>query len=172
MLVTMVVMAMMTPNLLDQIMSVQEYSAEISDIENEIQNTKMVISDLSGSQGGNAINFTLSNAGEQKLWNFDKFDLFVTYEADVVGVSTMTVEHLVYNGTGSFLDHGTSDELQPGYWLVNDIPNDVVEKGILNKNEEGQILAKLSNPVYTNGKIMVVVSTQTGVLSSYAIQLG
>lgn len=171
MLVTMIVIVMMTPNLLDKILDLQESASNISSTENEIFDTKIQISSLSGSPGGKAVNFTLSNVGKQKLWNFDKFDLFITYEADISGTRTMKVEHLVYNTTGSFLDNESSQELQSGYWTINSITNDQTEKRILNEDEDGSILAKLSNPVYTNGKIIVVVSTQSGVLSSSATQL-
>lgn len=171
MLVTMIVMVMMTPNLLDKVLSLQETSSDITSVESGIFDTKMQISSLSGSHGGNVINFTLTNTGEQKLWDFGNFDLFVTYEADVLGTRTMTVERLSYNATGSFLNHDSADELQAGYWVVNGITSDNVEKRILNTDEEGFVLAKLPNPVYTNGKIMVVVSTESGVLASSAVQL-
>jgi hypothetical protein len=171
MLVTMIVIAMMTPSLLDKILSVHESSSDISSIESEIFDTEIQISSLSGSPGGSVINFTLSNVGEQKLWNFENFDLFVTYEADVAGTRTMTVERLTYNATGSFLNQDSADELQAGYWVLNNVTDDNVEKRILNTNEASYVLAKLLNPVYSNGKIMVVVSTETGVLSSSAIQL-
>jgi len=171
MLITMIVIVMMTPNLLDKMLILQDSSSDISSVENEVFNTETQISSLSGSPGGNVINFTLSNIGEQKLWNFDKFDLFVTYEADISGTSTMTVEHLVYNTTGSFLNKATAQELQSGYWTVNSITDDETEKRVLNQDEASSILAKLSNPVYPNGKIMVVVSTERGILSSSSMQL-
>lgn len=171
MLVTMIVMVMSTPSLIDKMFFLQESSSDITAIEDEILNTRIQASSLVGSPGGSVINFTLSNSGDQKLWNFEKFDLFVTYEADILGTKTMTVEHLVYNATGSFLNMGSADDVQAGYWVVNNITDDAVEKRILNKNEAGEILAKLSNPVYANGKVMVVVSTQSGVLSSIAVQL-
>jgi len=171
MLVTMIVIVMMTPNILDKMLALQESSSDISTIENEIFDTQVELSSLSGSPGGKVINFTLSNVGEQKLWKFDKFDLFVTYEADISGTKTMTVEHLTYNATASFLDKASAQELRSGYWTVNSITDDQIETRILNQDEESSILIKLSNPVYPTGKIMVVVSTERGILSSSAIQL-
>lgn len=171
MLVTMIVIAMMIPNLLDKMLSLHESSSDISSIENEILDTQIQISSLSGSPGDAVINFTLSNTGKQKLWNFEKFDLFTTYEADILGTKTMTVEHLVYNTTASFLNKASAQELQSGYWTINNMTDDTVEKRILNKNEASFIMIKLSNPVYANGKIMVILSTDIGVTSSSAVQL-
>jgi len=171
MLVTMIVIVMMTPNILDKMLALQESSSDISAIENEIFDTQVEISSLSGSPGGKVINFTLSNVGEQKLWKFDKFDLFVTYEANIAGTKTMTIEHLVYNATASFLEKTSAQELQSGYWTVNSITDDQIETRILNQDEDSSILAKLNNPVYPTGKVMVVVSTERGILSSSATQV-
>ena len=44
-----------------------------------VKNTYIIISNLTASTASNTVTFNLDSKGIQKLWNFQKFDLFVTY---------------------------------------------------------------------------------------------
>jgi len=89
--------ALMTiPNVLDSILLVDEASSEISVLEDSISQTEMSIDSIEAAIGSSKVNFTLTNDGNEKLWNYEKFDLLITYDADIAGVKTRITEELTY----------------------------------------------------------------------------
>jgi hypothetical protein len=90
------------PNVFDSILSVEEASSEISSLENSILQTDMKISSIAASSGFNDVTFILTNTGAEKLWNFDTFDIFVTYDADILGTPTRITEQFTYNASAAF----------------------------------------------------------------------
>lgn len=89
-------------NFTDNFSSIEESSSQISSIENKILKTDMQISSITASSGLNEINFTLTNTGAEKLWNFDAFDLFITYDANISGIQTRITEQFLYNASAAF----------------------------------------------------------------------
>ena len=59
-----------------------------------ILNTHIEISNLTASIASDRVTFNLDNSGIQKLWDFKKFDLFITYDADIDGTPTRVTEKL------------------------------------------------------------------------------
>jgi len=51
---------------------------------------------------------------------------------------------------------GTND------WIIGGITNDFLDPKIINAHEDAQICTKLSNPVYSNGNVQVIISTDFG----------
>ncbi len=54
-------------------------------------------------------------------------------------------------------------------WVISDITNDIIDPRILNTDEVANINAKLSNPIFANGDVIVSISTDNGVTASNAI---
>ncbi len=67
------------------------------DNDDEFSKTKIRVWGVNASSGSNLVNFTLVNDGIEKLWNYDEFDFFITYDADIGGVSTRVTEEFSYN---------------------------------------------------------------------------
>lgn len=82
------------PNVFDSILSVEEVSSEISVLEDSISQTEIRIDSIDADIGSNKVNFTLVNDGNEKLWNYDDFDVLITYDADIAGVKTRITEEL------------------------------------------------------------------------------
>ncbi len=64
-----------------------------------IAKTDIRIFGVNASVGSNLVNFTIANVGIEKVWNYDKFDFFITYDANILGTKTRVTEQLKYNAT-------------------------------------------------------------------------
>jgi len=74
-------------------------SSQAFDNNDEITKTSISISGINYTVGSNLVNFTLTNKGSEKLWNYDEFDILVTYDADISGTKTTRTEQFTYNTT-------------------------------------------------------------------------
>ena len=84
------------PGLLSSITSVGETSTEISKLENTILQTEITLDALSANSSMPSLSFNLNNINVEKLWNYDEFDVIVTYDADVAGTKTRITETFPY----------------------------------------------------------------------------
>jgi len=101
------------PGLMDSITSVGETSSEISVLENSILETNISIDTLAGTVGEPLITFNLNNDGSEKLWNYDKFEIFITYDADIAGISTPITEKSTFG-------YPTDFKIQRGTFIISD----------------------------------------------------
>jgi len=84
------------PGILENITSIQAISSEVLVLENSIRNTYVNIVDLEAEAGSIMVNFTLTNNGTEKLWDYENFNLLITYDADIGGVKTPVTEEFIY----------------------------------------------------------------------------
>jgi hypothetical protein len=91
-----VVMAI--PGITNTMLEINRTALDVNALEDSILNTHFIPSNLTAGSG-NVINFQISNAGTTKLWDYDHFDMLVTYDG-IVGSSAKTItEKLVYTAT-------------------------------------------------------------------------
>ena len=69
------------------------------DNNNNILKTEVGILDVNASSSSSLVNFTLINQGSEKLWDYDEFDILVSYDANILGVRTPVTEQFTYNAT-------------------------------------------------------------------------
>jgi hypothetical protein len=142
------------PGIVNQTISITKASTDISDVENSILRTNIGLSSLTAVSGSNVINFTVNNSGTEKLWNFEKFDLIITY---ISASGTMT-ESLIYAGACS--GNPTS-----GTWCVASISSDNIDPKILNMDEILSARSKVNqSPI--SGTVSVTLSTDNGIVVS------
>ena len=79
-MVALISVLLTVPGIVGTTSIVQDASIEISQIEAEIYDTDISISSASASAGSSTVTLTLSNSGSEKLWNYEKFDVFLTYD--------------------------------------------------------------------------------------------
>ncbi len=91
------------PNVVTNIFSIGDSSLKASDLRESISQTSTQIMSLSASSGSDIVQFSLANNGTEKLWDYDKFTLLITYDADIGGVETKVTEEFSYDETTSFL---------------------------------------------------------------------
>jgi len=85
-------------------------SSESFDNNDEIAKTSISISGINYTVGSNLVNFTLTNEGSEKLWNYDEFDILVTYDADILGTQTTRTEKFTYNVDAFAISNGQEGE--------------------------------------------------------------
>lgn len=74
-------------------------SSKAFDNNDEFLKTEIDVLSINASSGSSVVNFTFSNQGSEKLWNFDEFDVLITYDANILGVRTPVTEQLTYNAS-------------------------------------------------------------------------
>jgi archaellum component FlaF (FlaF/FlaG flagellin family) len=84
------------PPLITSVTSVGETSTEISDLENTILQTEITLDSLVVSSSMPSFSFNLNNINTEKLWDYDNFDVLVTYDADISGKKTSITEIFPY----------------------------------------------------------------------------
>jgi len=150
--VLMLVMMSMT-GLAGNIFSIGTVTTQLSELEKSISDTEISMNHVSTLVGSSTMNFTLSNDGQEKLWNFDEFDLFVTYDGDVSGRLT---EDISYGGDclGGIPAQGN--------WCINSINGDMLDPGILNRAEGANIRVGV-NENLADVQAIVSITTDNGV---------
>lgn len=101
-MVTLMFVLYSLPGLMDSVTSIGETSSEISVVENSILQTSISIDSITAASGYPTITFNLNNEGSQKLWNYDDFELFITYDADISGVKTKITEQSSFGNPINF----------------------------------------------------------------------
>ena len=101
------------PNVIDSLVSVTETSSQSMDIDERISLTDTKIQKLWAFSGSDIVNFDLLNEGNEKLWEFENFNVLITYDADTGGATSQTItEEFTYNATAAFdstVLQGTAD---------------------------------------------------------------
>ena len=143
------------PGLVDDTISLSGAATEASQLEKSIANTDIDIPTISMTAGLDTLDFSLTSEGSQKLWNYEKFNVFVTYNGTTSGQVT---DSLTYAGD-------CSGPPISGYWCKQSIVNDVLDPDILNEGEQMVINAKL-NEIVAAGIGIVVLVTDIGVFST------
>ncbi|MBI1829092.1 MAG: hypothetical protein HY222_02025 [Thaumarchaeota archaeon] len=144
------------PTVLDAFSNVTQASSTSSKIENSILKTNIQIGSANATSLYNTVNFTLNNSGNEKLWNYDKFTVVISYDGGVV-TKNRFIEQINYENTCT----SNVDK-----WCITRFVNDLQDPQILNSNESVIIKCNLNSPIYTNGIVTVSVSTDNGVIAS------
>lgn len=111
-IIPLMLIAMNIPEISNTILEINEAALDISEMEDTILNTHFKITNFTATGDSNLIYLDVYNTGNTKLWDYENFDLIVTYEG-VVGASTENVtERLSYaevvpNGSPIDLDAAT-----------------------------------------------------------------
>jgi hypothetical protein len=143
------------PGVVNQTVLITKASTDISDVENSLLRTNIEISLLSAASGSDAINFTVNNVGTEKLWDFAKFNLIISYDT----ASGSITESLDYAGTCSAPASGT--------WCATSTSADNIDPNILNTDESLNARSRVSStPI--SGTVIITFSTDNGIVSSRA----
>lgn len=84
------------PTLLSSITSVGDTSSQISNLENTILQTEISLDSLSANSSMPSFSFDLNNINVEKLWDYENFDVLVTYDADISGTKTRITESIPF----------------------------------------------------------------------------
>jgi len=152
-MVTIMLVFLSIPNVVNTIFSIGEVSSKSSQIEDSVSKTKISIKEMYTRIGSPLVNFTLNNEGSTTLWDFNNFNVLVEYTGAISGQKT---EELSYNGE-------CLGAVPPaGQWCIQSILNDVADPKLLNFGENAYIRTRLSENLASLTAI-VTVATDNGV---------
>ncbi len=106
----------------------------------------------------------LSDAESSSITDFD--DLRLEFLADCAGAGCGGNNERV---SVSWAEVAILPHMMVNQWIIDNITSDIMDPRILNHDENAQILAKLSYSAFSGGDVIVVISTDKGILSSSAI---
>jgi len=144
------------PGLVDKMFSIGDVTSQVAHFDKTISDTKISMNHVSTLLNEPTLNFTLKNDGSEKLWNFNDFDLFVTYEG---AVSEQLTEEITYSGDclGGLPAQGN--------WCIESITGDLLDPGILN-SAEGANIRVLLNEDLADVNAIVSITTDNGVTNT------
>lgn len=122
--------------------------------EDVVLKTKIEISSMTVNENSDSMSFTLTNTSTEKIWNYEKFDVIVTYD---IGGSSIQTDVLSYD---------TSCPPSSGSWCIDQFVDDNLDPTVLNPDESIVIDIDLTQQVTTNGIARLIVSTDSGVNTS------
>jgi flagellar protein FlaF len=158
-----IVYAMMSfPAIIDDTTKVSLSSSQMSSTLNSILHTNINATSLQNTSNSDLVNFKIKNIGNTILWNYNKFDVIITYQSNAVGNPTST-EALQYANSCS--------SLSVDHWCITSITNDLIRPGLLDPGETLNIQAKLQGQTSPNSRLHLNFGTDNGVLSPISVTI-
>jgi hypothetical protein len=90
----------------EQIYEINSSRTSAADLQNVVFQTNFEIQNMTGCSGNNSVSLILNNTGNEKLWDYEKFTIIVTYNATILGSPVETTENLEYNSDEAFEEAG------------------------------------------------------------------
>jgi len=146
------------PGLVEKMYSIGDVTTQVAQFEKTISDTKISMEDLDVSVNSPKINFTVINEGLEKLWNFNDFNLFVTYD-EATGRPTETL---------SF--DGMCQGVVPsaGNWCIETISEDILDPDMINGGESARIWTRVNQDL-TTGNTIVSFNTDNGATATLPV---
>ena len=152
---SLVYILLMLPGVVDQTTAVSKASSTISEVENSVLKTNIAMSAFSATSGSTTMDFSITSSGTEKLWNYEKFNLIITYP---IAGNTNKTQSFTYQS-------GACGTPAAGKWCITSISGDSFDPNILNTNEvlNGRATSSTTLDV---GTAYATISTDTGVTAS------
>ncbi len=157
-LTLMIVAAVAIPAVVSASSSMGKAYSEKAVIENQLLKTSLRIDSLQTSAAVNSVvTMSLSNTGSTKLYNFDKFNVIITYDSAYNSTTRGPVETEVLRYGGI-----TASPPAVGQWNVEGITPDSLDPQIWNPGEQMTVSAGLSKEMFAGGALSAIISTDAG----------
>lgn len=91
-----------------QIYEINSSRTQSSELDNVLTHTNTNASYAYAQSRSDLVSLTFENIGNEKLWNYEKFNVLVTYNASIGGVPTLTTDSLTYNSAQAFAAAGAN----------------------------------------------------------------
>lgn len=137
----------------DTAASFSEASHKTSDLESKLAKTSIGTTIESTPGTDTTFDFNITNLNLEKQWDFENFDVIITYDSG--GVTYTTTQ--------------TFDSVCPpvsGEWCISSWTSDVIDPEILNNGETITITTEIANALQSSTDLIVIVSTPNGVVAS------
>ncbi|AFU57953.1 putative flagellar protein FlaF [Candidatus Nitrososphaera gargensis Ga9.2] len=162
-----VVLIMAIPAVINANITTSRAYSERAQLDSEYIKTSIQITDLQALPDTDIVNVTLSNDGSSKLWNYQKFNVLVTYDyiPDPLASPQRITENLDYAGITQIVSAA-------GSWSITGFIDDNIDPQILNPEESLTIRGRLNHDIAISAELVAVtISTDNGVIVSKAVIL-
>jgi len=139
--------------LADKAASFSDASSDTTDWESKLVKTSIDVTIPNDPGTDSTFSFDITNTNLEKLWEFDKFDIIITYDS----AGTTHTETMTYVSTCAPI---------VGEWCINTWTNDVLDPKILNNGETITVDVEVSNNLQSASDLIVIVATPNGVVAS------
>lgn len=150
----MVYLIIVLSGIAEDISAISTTTSKKSNLENDVLKTSIDVTMDSQPTPLTNFDFKLTNTNLKKLYDFANFDVIVTY--DSLG-STYT----------EVLTYSSSCPAGLGEWCIVSWTDDRVDPLILNSDETITVRAQLNRALQDSSDLVLVVSTQNGVIDTY-----
>lgn len=159
MTITMVYVIMTLPGLFDRNVAVSNTLLYRSQQDDEAAKTSLGVTSLSLASAS-TIGANVTNSGSTKVWEYSKFTVIVTYDANVTGSRVRTTEMLDYGGITA--------TPAAGQWSISsfDTNDQYNDPQVVNPGEQFSVRIKPQNAVYANPAVVVAMSAPNGAVAS------
>ena len=158
-----IVYAMMSfPIIVDSTTKLSTSSTQMSSILNNIMHTSINISNLDAPSNATLVTFSANNTGTTMLWNYNQFDVIITYQSIISGNPTTLTEVLQYASSCASLSFD--------HWCINSITKDFAHPGMLDPKEFMNIKAQLTQSLHLGGVVTVNFGTDNGVIATSSVR--
>ncbi|MGI0046167.1 MAG: hypothetical protein ACREBB_03120 [Nitrosotalea sp.] len=158
-----IVYAMMSfPAIIDDTTKISTSEAQMANSQFSRLQTNINISNLQDNSGSSPATLQITNTGNTVLWNYNNFDMIITYQEDATNnpILTETLKY-VNNCTGLASDQ----------WCISQIQNDNIHPGLLDPGEIATIDAQPSHSTNSGGIFTVEFGTDNGVTTSDSVKI-
>lgn len=158
-----IVYAMMSfPAIIDDTTKVSASESQMANNQFLRLQTNISMSNLQDQNNNSPATFQITNTGNTLLWNFNNFDVIITYQENATNNPTLT-ETLKYVNSCSGL---ASDQ-----WCISHIQNDNIHPGLLDPGEIATINAQPAHQTESGGNFAVEFGTDNGVTTSDSVKI-
>lgn len=155
-----IILIMAIPAVINANVSMNRAYSERALLDDVLSKTSIKLDSLSALPLSNVVTIAATNDGSSKLWNYEKFNILVTYNSTNGITSGKITETLDYAGIT------TAANIPAGSWGITKFTGDGMDPQILNPNESLEITCKLSNNIALQGFLTVILSTDNGMTTS------
>lgn len=134
--------------------SINEAFFERTELENKMLKTSIEVTIPNPPGIDDIFDFRIENTNLEKLWDFDNFDIIITYDSS----ETTYTETLTFDSECS---------ISIGTWCIDSwVTSDIIDPSILNTGEVINIRARINNNLDSGSDLIITVSTPNGVVST------
>ena len=130
-----------------------DISSTRAELENKMLKTSIDVTINNPPGTDNTFSFEITNTNSEKLWDFENFDVIITYDSS----GTTYTETMTYN---------TACPPVSGEWCIKTWTNDVLDPEILNDGESVTVDTEVNYNLQSNHDLVIIVSTSNGVVAS------
>ncbi|MDE1861586.1 MAG: hypothetical protein KGI33_01610 [Thaumarchaeota archaeon] len=129
--------------------------------------TDVTMSNLTAQNTVGPATFQITNTGNTLLWNYDNFDVIITYQENgtlaqqLLGQHPTVTEALTYSPTCA--------SLMADRWCISSIQNDYVHKGLIDPGEVANVEVQPANVPWKASTFTAEFGTDNGVTTSESV---